>query len=118
LTYLVGNHENKLEQLKHELEMETHGLDMEQSRKRITLTRGERGTFEKIGQKQKLPSIKGHKHDTKHNGSLAIIESQDINLRQYSCASMSLRFMKPSNIHNHGFLSPSLIYITNLHIQL
>jgi hypothetical protein len=77
LTHLVGNHENELEQLKHELGVEVHGLDMECIRKRITVTRRERGTFEKIGQKQKLPSIKGHEHDTKHNGSLARIESQD-----------------------------------------
>ncbi len=77
MTYLVGNHENKLEQLKHEFEVEAHGLYMERSRKRIMVTRGERGTFEKNGQKQKLPSIKGHEHDTKHNGSIARIESQD-----------------------------------------
>jgi hypothetical protein len=77
LTYLVGNHENELEQLKHELGVEVHGLDMEWNRKRIKVTRREKGTFEKNGQKQKLPSTKGHEHDTKHNGSLARIKSQD-----------------------------------------
>ncbi len=77
MTYLVGNHENKFEQLKHKSEVEAHGLYMERSRKRIMVTRGERGTFEKNGQNQKLPSIKGHKHDIKHNETIARIESQD-----------------------------------------
>jgi hypothetical protein len=48
LTYLLGNHE-KLEQLKHELEVEAHGLDMEWSRKRIKVTRREREHLKKLG---------------------------------------------------------------------
>ncbi len=60
-----------------EFEVKAHGLYMERTRKRIMVTRRERGTFEKNRQNQKLPSIKGHKHDIKHKESIARIESQD-----------------------------------------